>query len=65
MPEIRSLPGHINVQIRRRACPKCNAHMMLSHIMPASMGFDLRTFECPECDHVHEVMVQTDAFGRP
>jgi len=27
------------------------------------MGFDLHTFECPKCDHVHEVMVETNAFG--
>jgi predicted nucleic acid-binding Zn ribbon protein len=65
MPEIRSVPGHINVQIQRRACPKCHAHMMLAHIMPASVGFDLRTFECPNCDYVRDVIVETDAFGRP
>jgi hypothetical protein len=38
--------------------------MMLARIMPADMGFDLRTFECPKCDHVHEVLVETDAFGK-
>jgi hypothetical protein len=38
--------------------------MMLARIMPARMGFDLRTFECPKCDHVHEMMVENDAFGR-
>ena len=37
--------------------------MMLARIMPARVGFDFRTFECPQCDHVHEVMVATEAFG--
>jgi hypothetical protein len=58
------LPDHINAQIHRPACPKCRAHMMLARIMPARLGFDLRTFECPKCDHVHEVMVENNAFGK-
>jgi len=58
------LPEHVNVQLQRPACPKCDTHMMLARIMPARVGFDLRTFECPKCDHVHVVMVATEAFGR-
>jgi hypothetical protein len=65
MPESHSLPYHVNVHIQRPACPKCHTHMMLARIMPARMGFDLHTFECPKCDLLHEVMVETDAFGRP
>ena len=65
MPEVRSVPGHVSVQIGRRACPKCHAHMTLARIVPASMGFDLRTFECTNCEHVRDVIVETDAFGRP
>jgi hypothetical protein len=38
--------------------------LMLARIMPARVGFDFRTFECPQCAHVHEVMVATEAFGR-
>lgn len=63
MPESRPLPDHINVQIHRPACPKCQAHMMLARIMPVRPGFDFRTFECPKCDHVHEVMVANQASG--
>jgi hypothetical protein len=65
MPESHSLPEHVNVYIHRPVCRKCDTHMMLARIMPASVGFDLRTFECPKCDHVHEMMVENDAFGRP
>ena len=62
MPESRSLPYPVNVHIQRPACPKCQTYMMLARIMPARLGFDLRTFECPRCDHHHEVIVKTDAF---
>jgi len=62
MPDRRSLPHQVNIHTYRPACPKCNAHMMLARIMPARPGFDRRMFECPRCDHLHEVMVETDAF---
>jgi transposase-like protein len=63
MPQASSLPYHVNVQIQRPVCPKCQAHMMLARIMPARTGFDFRTFECPKCELVHEVMVANKAFG--
>jgi RNase P subunit RPR2 len=59
MQKSQFLPGNIH----RPACPKCHANMMLARIMPERMGFELHTFECPKCDHVHEVIVETVAFG--
>jgi RNase P subunit RPR2 len=59
------LPHEVNVQIQRPVCPKCHTHMMLTRIMPTRVGYDMRTFECPQCDHVHEIMVANDAFGSP
>jgi hypothetical protein len=38
--------------IKRPACPKCQAQMMLAQIMPAFPGTDLHTFECRACNHV-------------
>jgi transposase-like protein len=58
------LPDYISVQIQRPACPRCHTRMMLFRIMPARVGFDFHTFECPQCEHVHEVLVVTEAFGR-
>jgi len=58
------LPENVNLQIYRPACPKCRARMLLARIRPVRVGIDFRTFECPKCDHIHELMVQTDAFGR-
>ena len=62
MPESHPLPDYISVRIQRPACPRCRAHMMLARIMPARIGFDLRIFECPKCDHVHEAIVATEAL---
>jgi hypothetical protein len=58
------LPDNVSAHIHRPACPKCYAFMMLARITPARVGFDFRTFECPQCAHAHEVMVATEAFGR-
>jgi hypothetical protein len=45
----------------RLNCPKCTTHttqMYLARIEPAKPGFDLRTFECPRCQHVETAVAQ-------
>jgi ribosomal protein S27AE len=42
----------------RPECPECTAFMYLSRIESEKPGFDLRTFECPRCQHVETVAVQ-------
>jgi hypothetical protein len=37
--------------IERPLCPECSSLMWLARIMPDEPGYDLRTFECPECGH--------------
>jgi hypothetical protein len=32
--------------------------MMLARIEPRPAGSDLRTFECPKCEHVHQVLME-------
>jgi hypothetical protein len=39
---------------RRPPCPVCQITTMLARITPGPSGFDIRTFECPACDHVHQ-----------
>lgn len=34
--------------------------MVLSRIVPGRLKFDLRTFECFECDHIEKVLVAID-----
>ena len=40
------------VAIERPACPKCQARMLLTLIVPVRLAIDLHTFECAVCDHV-------------
>ena len=37
--------------IARPDCPKCGTRMWLDRIEPDEPDHDLRTYECPECDH--------------
>jgi hypothetical protein len=31
--------------------------MMLARITPGPSGFDIRTFECPACDQLHQMVI--------
>ena len=65
MTEPHSLLDHVPIANQHPACPQCQAEMMLTRTMPARLGFDFRTFECPKCDRLEEVVVADDAFGAP
>ena len=48
-----------NAPINERPdCPECSAQMYLAIVEPEKPGFDLRTFECPRCQHVEAVTVE-------
>jgi len=32
--------------------------MMLARITPGPGGSDLRTFECPKCNHTHRILAE-------
>jgi hypothetical protein len=42
--------------ILRPLCPMCQTRTMLARVTPGPIGFDIRTFECPACDHVHQTV---------
>ena len=44
--------------IERPRCPKCTGRMMLARIEPGPAHSDLRTFECPKCQHVVKKLVE-------
>src|SRR3954451_14336938 len=47
--------------IARPPCPKCGATMMLARIAADGTGFELRSFECPNCEHTFaELVAGTD-----
>jgi DNA-directed RNA polymerase subunit M/transcription elongation factor TFIIS len=39
-------------------CSKCGTMMVLARIEPYTTGHDTRTFECPNCDHSEDAVVQ-------
>jgi hypothetical protein len=47
--------------IQRPPCPVCQITTMLARITPGPAGFDIRTFECPACDDIHQVVVDLAA----
>jgi Zn ribbon nucleic-acid-binding protein len=44
--------------IHRPLCPKCKTKTMLARITPGPSGFEVRTFECPACDHIDQVVIE-------
>jgi hypothetical protein len=45
------------INFPRLRCAQCENHMSLARITRGPLGFDIRTFECPTCDHVHQITV--------
>ena len=50
--------------ITRPPCPKCGTTMVLARIAPYTTGYDMRTFECPACDHSETSVVHLEALPR-
>jgi hypothetical protein len=48
----------VMITVHRPPCPKCQTTTMLARIAPGPSGFDMRTFECPACEHVHQRAVE-------
>jgi hypothetical protein len=44
--------------ILRPLCPTCQTRTMLARITRGRYGFDIRTFECPACDDVHQIVAE-------
>jgi hypothetical protein len=46
--------------ISRLHCRKCRARMTLAGLAPGPTGFELRTFECTQCDFVEKIAIDMD-----
>jgi hypothetical protein len=46
-------------EIESHPCAKCLAPMVLTRVSTARLSFDVRTFECFNCDNVEKVMEET------
>jgi hypothetical protein len=60
MPQTHFFFGPSLTPIERPRCSHCTSRMMLARIAPGPSGFDIRTFECGKCDHVHTATVDID-----
>jgi len=58
MPSIQPDPLFTRAEIGMLACSKCRKPMRLTCIEPATRGFDLRTFECSECNTIERFTVE-------
>ena len=47
----------------RPECPECSALMYLAIIVTEKPGFDLRTFECPRCQHAETLAVESSLLN--
>jgi hypothetical protein len=54
-PDVRD---HIMSAFYGATCPKCKTMTMLARNTPGTTGFDIRTFECPACEDVHQRVVE-------
>jgi hypothetical protein len=48
------------IAFKRPSCRRCHTRMSLARIAPGPTGYDLVTFECSKCEHVHKEAVAND-----
>jgi hypothetical protein len=49
----------VSGKIESHPCAKCQAPMVLTRVNTARLAYDVRTFECFNCDNVDKVMTET------
>ena len=50
------------IAIQPHTCPKCLGSMVLARTRPSRIGFEMRTFQGVNCDHVDKVVTETYAM---
>jgi uncharacterized paraquat-inducible protein A len=58
MPEAFARPDPSLLPTERARCPECHGRMMLARIEPGPNRSEVRTFECPRCEHVQKRLVE-------
>jgi hypothetical protein len=63
-PRVETMTYHLAaiplLAIQRLRCPKCRTRMVFARISPGPTGFELRTFDCPKCDHIEKIAIASD-----
>jgi hypothetical protein len=62
MPSLTVLFDPSRVAIQSHPCPRCSGPMVLTHIKPSRLGFEKRTFQGVNCDHVDTVVTETNSL---
>jgi len=52
------IPNPLKI-IERRRCQNCGATLTMTGIEPIGLGTDRRTFECDQCGHEEELLVNS------
>ena len=63
MSLLAALADRSRITIQSHSCPTCSGPMILTRIKPARVGFELRTFEGVNCDHVDKVVSETSSMN--
>jgi hypothetical protein len=50
------------IAIQPHPCPECLGPMVLTRIKPSRIGFESRTFQGVNCDHVDNVVAETHSM---
>jgi ribosomal protein L37AE/L43A len=58
MPSIHPQPIYSRAETGILPCSKCGKPMRLTCIEPATPGYDVRTFECLECNTIRSFSVR-------
>jgi hypothetical protein len=62
MPSPAVLFDSSRIAIQSHTCPKCLGAMVLKRIKPWRIGFELRTFQGVNCDHVDSVVTESHSI---
>jgi hypothetical protein len=59
MPSLAVLFDHSRTATQSHPCPKCLERLVLTQIKPSQIGFEVRTFQGINCDHVYKLETAT------
>jgi tRNA(Arg) A34 adenosine deaminase TadA len=59
VPSLAVLFDPSRIAVQSHPCPICLGPMVLTRIKPSRIGFEMRTFEGVNCDHVDKVVSET------
>ena len=45
-------------RVEQRLCAQCGGRMLIVRINPVGLGFDVRAFECTDCNREETVVVK-------